>query len=182
MADRTRGFGPTGLSSVLPVLPHSYGPPPFKDLVAAPQFNGWSVATTLPEITPQAFRRRTLRAFLIGHEAWLSTRDLRRLFNTGINDRLIGRLCDDPCQRVLPLHGNGRFNGEPLISESGLHTLPWMYGYHPENRLLRRWVSQEVVSGLWNGQIGAGRWGECLLSQDGFRKLYPSYKYKFSAS
>ncbi|MDH4872172.1 Bro-N domain-containing protein [Pseudomonas sp. BN515] len=112
---------------------------------------------TLPEITPQTFRRhrRPLRAFLIGHEAWFSTRDLRRLLNTDINDRLIGRLCDDQCQRVLLLNGSGRFNEETVISESGLHTLLWMYCYHPENRLLRQWVSQEVLPVLWNGKLRA---------------------------
>ncbi|MDE3736195.1 MULTISPECIES: BRO family protein [Pseudomonas] len=113
---------------------------------------------TLPEITPQVFRRhrRPLRAFLIGHEAWFSARDLRRLLNTDINDRLIGRLCPDQHRRVLLKNGSSLFNEETVISESGLHALLWMYCYHPENRLLRRWVSQEVVRGLWGQTALAG--------------------------
>lgn len=108
---------------------------------------------SLPKITPHTFRRhrRQLRAFLIGHEAWFSTRDLRRLLNTDINKRLISLLCDDQSQRVLLQNGSGCFNEETVISESGLHTLLCVYCYHPENRLLRRWVSQEVVAGLRGG-------------------------------
>ncbi|MCY1346203.1 hypothetical protein D9M69_322830 [compost metagenome] len=113
---------------------------------------------TLPEITPQVFRRhrRQLRAFLIGHEAWFSTRDLRRLLNANINERITRQLCDDQRRRVLLRTANGWFDEEEVISESGLHALLCVYCYHPENRLLRRWVSQEVVAGL-RGDHSLGR-------------------------
>ncbi len=112
----------------------------------------------LPEITPHFFRRhrRQLRAFLIGHEAWFSSRDLRRLVNADIDDRITRQLCDDQHRRVLLRTANGWFDEEVVISESGLHALLCVYCYHPENRLLRQWVSQEVVAGLWSGRALAG--------------------------
>ncbi|MDW3711562.1 MULTISPECIES: hypothetical protein [Pseudomonas] len=105
---------------------------------------------TLPEITPRTFLRhqRQLRAFLMGHEAWFSTRDLRRLLNTDINRRTLFRLCDDQHRRVRLRTANGWFEEEAVVSESGLHDLLSVYCFHPENRLLRRWVSQEVVAVL----------------------------------
>lgn len=112
----------------------------------------------LPEITPRIFlrHRRQLRAFLMGHEAWFSTRDLRRLLNADINHRLISNLCDDQHQRVRLRTANGWFNEEVVVSESGLHELLCVYCYHPENRVLRRWLSQEVVAGLRGGRAMAG--------------------------
>ena len=106
---------------------------------------------TLPEITPRTFLRhqRQLRAFLMGHEAWFSTRDLRRLLNTDIHERLLANLCDDQRQRVCLRTANGSFEEETVVSESGLHALLLTYCYHPENRNLRRWVSQAVVPELW---------------------------------
>ena len=106
---------------------------------------------TLPQITPRHFLRyrRQLRAFLIGHEAWFSTRDLRRLLNTDLHERLLANLCDDQRQRVHLRTANGGFEEETVVSESGLHALLFTYCYHPENRNLRRWVTQAVLPELW---------------------------------
>ncbi|WP_271105664.1 Bro-N domain-containing protein [Pseudomonas tohonis] len=106
---------------------------------------------TLPQITPRHFLRyrRQLRAFLIGHEAWFSTRDLRRLLNTDLHERLLANLCDDQRQRVHLRTANGGFEEETVVSESGLHALLFTYCYHPGNRNLRRWVTQAVLPELW---------------------------------
>ncbi|BAN47179.1 hypothetical protein PCA10_14470 [Metapseudomonas resinovorans NBRC 106553] len=42
-----------------------------------------------------------------------------------------------------------------MVSESGLHALLCTYCYHPENRVLRRWVNQEVLPGLWTNAHSA---------------------------
>ena len=72
----------------------------------------------LPEITPRIFLRhqRQLRAFLMGHEAWFSTRDLRRLLNANIDRRTLFRLCDDQHRRVRLRTANGWFEEEAVVS------------------------------------------------------------------
>ncbi|MCY1313796.1 hypothetical protein D9M70_643520 [compost metagenome] len=96
-----------------------------------------------------------MRAFLVGHEAWFSSRDLRRLLNADLNPRLLGQLCDDQRQQVSLRTTNGWFEEETVVSESGLHALLCVYCYHPENRVLRRWVNQEVLPGLWTNAHSA---------------------------
>ncbi|MOA40473.1 hypothetical protein D3C78_1623510 [compost metagenome] len=54
------------------------------------------------------------------------------------------------------LNGSGVFEEALVVSESGLLELLCVYCYHPENRLLRRWLSQEVLARLRRGEALAG--------------------------
>ncbi|MCP1652500.1 BRO family protein [Pseudomonas sp. GD04087] len=88
---------------------------------------------------------RQLRALLIEQQVWFVVRDLSKLLNRPVEVQLIARLDHDQ-SRYEQLAGHP----EPqlLVSESGLYALLLVYCYHPENRSLRQWLSNEVVPAL----------------------------------
>jgi prophage antirepressor-like protein len=85
---------------------------------------------------------RQLRALLIEQQAWFVARDLGKLLSYKITGPFLNRLDSDQ-QRHERLAGSPQL--ELLISESGLYALLLVYCYHPENRSLRQWLSNEVV-------------------------------------
>ncbi|WP_240964835.1 Bro-N domain-containing protein [Pseudomonas multiresinivorans] len=103
----------------------------------------------------QTFHRfdRTLRGLLIDRQAWFSTRDLARLTNTHFTARVPRKLDPDQYRWERLLGGT---EDELLVSESGLYTLLLVYFYHPENRNLRQWLSNEVVPALRDAQLPTG--------------------------
>ncbi|PJI51194.1 MAG: phage antirepressor [Pseudomonas sp.] len=96
---------------------------------------------------------RFLRGLMIDRQAWFPARDLARLTNCDVSGRTTRKL--DPDQYRWE-----RLAGSPedqlLVSESGLYTLLLVYFYHPENRSLRQWLSNEVVPALRDAQMPAG--------------------------
>lgn len=98
-------------------------------------------------LIPNCFVRhhRQLRALLIEQQAWFVVRDLSKLVNRPVEGQLIARLDRDQ-SRHERLVGNPE--SELLVSESGLCALLLVYCYHPENRSLRQWPSNEVVPAL----------------------------------
>ncbi|WP_447747060.1 BRO-N domain-containing protein [Pseudomonas nicosulfuronedens] len=103
----------------------------------------------------QTFQRfdRTLRGLMIDRQAWFSARDLARLTNCDVSGRTTRKL--DADQFRWERLAGGR-EDELLVSESGLYTLLLVYFYHPENRNLRQWLSNEVVPALRDAQLLAG--------------------------
>ena len=105
-------------------------------------------------LIPTAFLRhhRQLRALLIEHQAWFVARDLARLINSHITERVIHRLDPDQHRKALLQNGHGDCEEELLISESGVYALLMVNFYHPENRSLRQWLSNEVLPVLHDTQ------------------------------
>lgn len=98
-------------------------------------------------LTPISFVRynRQLRALLIEQQAWFVVRDLSKLLSRKIHAPFIDRLDSDQ-RRHEQLAGHPE--PELLVSESGLYALLLVYCYHPENRSLRRWITNEVLPAL----------------------------------
>ncbi|MFZ5959318.1 Bro-N domain-containing protein [Pseudomonas knackmussii] len=101
-------------------------------------------------LIPTAFIRhhRRLRALLIERQPWFVARDLARLINSHLTDRVIQRLDDDQYRDAVLRTERGECAKELLISESGVYALLMVNFYHPENRSLRQWLSNEVVPAL----------------------------------
>ncbi|WP_397451816.1 Bro-N domain-containing protein [Pseudomonas sp. NA-150] len=89
---------------------------------------------------------RQLRVLLLETQAWFSARDLGKLIGWPINERTTCKL--DPDQRrTLTLTRHGLVQDEFMLSESGLYAM-LVHHYHPENRSLRHWITNEVVPAL----------------------------------
>lgn len=95
-------------------------------------------------LTPLTFHRhnRPLRGVMIEQQAWFCLRDLARLVSKQVTPRITQKLDADQYrwERLTGLRDD-----ELLISESGVYALLLVYFYHPENRSLRQWLSNEVV-------------------------------------
>ena len=96
---------------------------------------------------------RPLRGLMLDRQAWFSARDLARLTNTHFTAR-VPRKLDADQYRWERLEGGKE--DELLVSESGLYTLLLVYFYHPENRNLRQWLSNDVVPVLRDAQLPTG--------------------------
>ncbi|WP_460134578.1 BRO-N domain-containing protein [Pseudomonas sp. S1_E04] len=87
-----------------------------------------------------------LHALLLENQPWFCARDLGRLMGCYLNERTTRKLDADQRQYLKLL-----FHGQPedmlMISESGAYAL-LVYHYAPENRLLRSWLTNEVVPTL----------------------------------
>jgi len=106
-------------------------------------------------LKPSVFLRhhRQLRALLIDRQAWFVASDLARLTNSTINDRITNKLDPDQTRKVLLLNSSGQAEKELLISESGVYALLVVQLYHPENRELRQWLTNEVVPVLRDAEL-----------------------------
>ncbi|CDF81899.1 hypothetical protein PKB_0521 [Pseudomonas knackmussii B13] len=106
-------------------------------------------------LKPMAFVRnhRQLRAVLIDRQAWFVAADLARLTNSTLNERITNKLDRDQTRKVVLLNGSGQPEKELLISESGVYMLLVVQLYHPENRELRQWLTNEVVPVLRDAEL-----------------------------
>ncbi len=94
---------------------------------------------------------RQLRALLLETQVWFSARDLSKLIAWPINERTTSKL--DPDQRrTLILSSHGVMQEELMLSESGLYAM-LIHHYHPENRSLRHWITNDVVQALRDAQL-----------------------------
>ncbi|WP_371367353.1 Bro-N domain-containing protein [Pseudomonas sp. QL9] len=105
-------------------------------------------------LTPSFFLRhhRQLRGVLIDSQAWFVARDLARLTNSHITERVVQRLDADQHRTALLAGLQGDVEKELLVSESGVYALLMVNFYHPENRSLRQWLSNEVLPVLHDAQ------------------------------
>ncbi|MGQ7818246.1 BRO-N domain-containing protein [Metapseudomonas furukawaii] len=101
-------------------------------------------------LLPSLFIRhkRQLRAVLLEAEPWFPASDLFRLIHHPLlSERVRRNLDDDQWQRAWMRNSNGEFEEEFLISESGAYAVLMFY-FHPENRAIRRWITQQVIPRL----------------------------------
>ncbi|MCF4993971.1 phage antirepressor protein [Pseudomonas syringae] len=96
-------------------------------------------------LNPTVFTRhnRFLHAFFQDHQAWFCVQDLGRLMGQPLNERLTLKLDPDQRRNVL-LRKDGKIIESPMVSESGMFAL-LVHHFVPENRNLRRWLSDEVI-------------------------------------
>ncbi|MBV4452221.1 MULTISPECIES: BRO-N domain-containing protein [Pseudomonas] len=87
-----------------------------------------------------------LHTLLLENQPWFCARDLGRLMGWYLDERTTRKLDEDQRRTITLL-----FHGQPeemlMISESGAYAL-LVYHYTPENRLLRSWLTHEVVPTL----------------------------------
>lgn len=109
-----------------------------------------ALSTDVEVLLPLVFVRhkRQLRALLLDEEPWFSVSDLTRLINhPQLSERIQRNLDEDQIQRAWLRNNDDGFREEWLVSESGLYAT-LIFFYHPENRCLRQWITQQVLPRL----------------------------------
>lgn len=87
-----------------------------------------------------------LHTLLLENQPWFCARDLGRLMGWYVDERTTRKLDEDQ-RRTLKLLFHGLPQEMLMISESGVYAL-LVYHYTPGNRLLRSWLTHEVVPTL----------------------------------
>ncbi|MDH0290793.1 Bro-N domain-containing protein [Pseudomonas sp. GD04087] len=102
-------------------------------------------------LIPTVFQRynRRLRGLLIERQAWFVLRDLAKLTNSHLGERVTSKLDPDQLRHERLAGCEEKLY---LVSESGLYALLMVHFYHPENRSLRQWLSNEVLPALRDAQ------------------------------
>ncbi|MED7667818.1 Bro-N domain-containing protein [Pseudomonas moraviensis subsp. stanleyae] len=88
----------------------------------------------------------SLHALLLENQPWFSARDVGRLMGFHLNDRVVNKLHNDQ-RRVMRIEYFREPEQHLMLSESGVYAL-LVYHYIPGNRLLREWLTNEVVPTL----------------------------------
>ncbi|HGM5551414.1 TPA: Bro-N domain-containing protein [Pseudomonas putida] len=88
----------------------------------------------------------SLHALLLENQPWFSARDIGRLMGFHLNDRVVNKLDSDQ-RRVIWIEYFREPAQHLMLSESGVYAL-LVYHYVPGNRLLREWLTNEVVPTL----------------------------------
>lgn len=111
-----------------------------------------SISTNQSPLTPTHFFRhkRRLRALLIEGQPWFSVRDLAKLMNAFLEDRVARNLDADQVCRLAIEGDHGLAEELELISESGVYAV-LIHFHHPENRCIRQWITQTVMPSLREG-------------------------------
>ncbi|WP_296290482.1 phage antirepressor [Pseudomonas sp.] len=116
-------------------------------------------------LNTQSFVRynRQLRGVLLDQQPWFVLRDLTKLTASNRGVELVRKLEPDQSrwERLA-----GAAEDELLVSESGVYALLLLHLYHPENRSLRQWLSNEVVPAL-----RAAQQDNALLPRHKFREV-----------
>lgn len=103
----------------------------------------------MPEpFIPAIFTRHnlSLHALLLENQPWFSARDLGRLMGVHLSDRMVSKLDKDQ-RRALWIEYFRQPEKQLMLSESGVYAL-LVYHYIPGNRLLREWLTHQVVPAL----------------------------------
>ncbi|MHC8383142.1 BRO-N domain-containing protein [Pseudomonas sp. LB3P14] len=95
-----------------------------------------------------AFSRHNLvlHALLLENQAWFCARDFGRLMGFHLSDRMVSKLDEDQ-RHTLLIEYHGQPEKRLMLSESGVYAL-LVYHYAPGNRLLREWLTHQVVPAL----------------------------------
>lgn len=98
--------------------------------------------------SPTTFTRHnlTLHALLLENQPWFCARDIGRLMGVHLSDRMVSKLDEDQ-HRSLWIEYFRKPEQQLMLSESGVYAL-LVYHYVPENRLLREWLTHQVVTAL----------------------------------
>jgi prophage antirepressor-like protein len=102
--------------------------------------------------TPTVFTRHNLHlhALLLENQPWFCARDLGRLMGVYLNERTVSKLDEDQRQ-TLTIRHHGQPERMLMLSESGVYAL-LVYHYAPGHRLLREWLTHQVVPTLRDAQ------------------------------
>jgi len=97
---------------------------------------------------PTIFTRHNLHlhALLLENQPWFCARDIGRLMGAHLSDRMVSKLDKDQ-RRVLWIEYFRQPGKQLMLSESGVYAL-LVYHYVPGNRLLRAWLTHQVVPAL----------------------------------
>jgi prophage antirepressor-like protein len=87
-----------------------------------------------------------LHALLLENQPWFCARDIGRLMGVHLSDRMVTKLDKDQ-RRVLWIEYFRQPENQLMLSESGVYAL-LVYHYVPGNRLLREWMTHQVVPAL----------------------------------
>ncbi|WP_338741353.1 MULTISPECIES: Bro-N domain-containing protein [unclassified Pseudomonas] len=100
---------------------------------------------------PTVFTRHNLHlhALLLENQPWFCARDLGRLMGLYLDDRKVSKLDEDQRQ-TLEIRYHGQPENMLMLSESGVYAL-LVYHYTPGHRLLREWLTHQVVPTLRDG-------------------------------
>ena len=87
-----------------------------------------------------------LHALLLENQPWFCARDIGRLMGFHLSERMVNKLDKDQ-YRTLWIEYYRQPEKQLMLSESGVYAL-LVYHYAPENRLLREWITHQVVPAL----------------------------------
>ena len=87
-----------------------------------------------------------LHALLLENQAWFCARDLGRFMGMHLDERMLRKLDTDQRQKMF-VQAYGGVDECLMVSESGVYAL-LIYHYCPEYRLLREWLTHQVVPAL----------------------------------
>jgi len=88
----------------------------------------------------------SLHALLLENQPWFCARDIGRLMGVHLSDRMISKLDKDQ-YRYLWIEYYRQPEKQLMLSESGVYAM-LVYHYVPGNRLLREWLTHQVVPTL----------------------------------
>ncbi|MFY0727645.1 Bro-N domain-containing protein [Pseudomonas sp. NFX15] len=99
-------------------------------------------------LIPNIFNRHNLplHALLLENQPWFCARDIGRLMGFHLSERIVNKLDKDQ-HRMLWIEYHRQPEKQLMLSESGVYAL-LVYHYAPGNRLLREWVTHQVVPAL----------------------------------
>ena len=97
---------------------------------------------------PTRFTRNKthLHALLVENQAWFCVHELGRLMGKHLDERQLRKLDADQRQ-MMCVETYGEAEDHMMVSESGVYAL-LVYHYAPANRLLREWITHQVVPAL----------------------------------
>jgi len=101
---------------------------------------------------PTVFFRHnlSLHALLLENQPWFCARDIGRLMGFHLNERMVNKLDKDQ-HLTLWIEYYRKPERQLMLSESGVYAL-LVYHYIPGNRLLREWITHQVVPTLRDAQ------------------------------
>ena len=101
---------------------------------------------------PAVFTRLNvhLHGLLLENQPWFCARDIGQLMGVHLSDRLVSKLDEDQRHELLICY-HGQPEKQLMLSESGVYAL-LVYHYAPGNRLLREWLTHQVVPALRDAQ------------------------------
>lgn len=105
-------------------------------------------SVTRDPFNPTIFTRHNLHlhALLLENQPWFCARDIGRLMGVHLSDRMVSKLDKDQ-HRFLWIEYYRQPDKQLMLSESGVYAL-LVYHYVPSNRLLREWLTHQVVPAL----------------------------------
>jgi len=104
---------------------------------------------------PTIFTRHNLplHALLLENQPWFCSRDVGRLMGVHLSDRMVSKLDKDQ-RRVVWIEYFRQAEKQLMLSESGVYAL-LVYHYVPGNRLLREWLTHQVVPALRDAETSS---------------------------